>query len=333
MSSQSLPLIKVIGAGGTISEWGAPRMAFFDYDRGQYLDISQILERVPEVNDIARVEAEQMWQTGDPEVGGLIWLRLANRINRVLLEEPETCGVVVTSGTSPLEETAYFLNLTVKSDKPVVVTGSMRPPSAMGTDADNNIIDAIRLASAEEARGKGVLTVLNSEIQAAREVTKQNTYRLDTFGSPDLGILGYVDADLRVVFYRSPTRKHTYQTEFDVAHLDKLPRVYVVSSVVGDDGLLVRALIREKAPGLVSASPGNGRAGPEFMRALHEARENGLVVVVSSRVGSGRVISTSHMRGLVASDNLSPQKARILLMLGLTLTDDVNRIQRMFEIY
>ena len=333
MSSLSRPLIRVIGAGGTIAEWGAPRMAFFDYDRGQYLDISQILERVPEVNDIAHVEAEQMSQKGDTDVGGLAWLRLANRINEVFSENPETAGVVVTSGTSPLEETAYFLNLTVKSDKPVVVTGSMRPPSALGTDADNNMIDAIRLASASEARGKGVLTVLNSEIQAARDVTKQNTYRLNTFGSRDLGILGYVDADLRVMFYRTPTRKHTHETEFDVARLGQLPRVYVVSSVVGDDGLLVRALIDAKAPGLVSASPGNGRAGPEFMRVLHEARESGLVVVVSSRVGSGRVIWTSHMRGLVASDNLSPHKARILLMLALTVTNDVDRIQGMFETY
>ena len=333
MSPDSRPLIRVIGGGGTIAEWGAPRMAFFDYDRGQYLDINQILERVPEVNEIARVEAEQFSHTDAPDVGGQEWLRLAKRINEVLSEEPETAGIVVTSGTSPLEETAYFLNLTVKSDRPVVVTGSMRPPSALGTDADNNMIDAIRLAASSEARGKGVLTVLNNEIQAARDVTKQNTYRLDTFGSRDMGMLGYVDADFRVMFYRTPTRKHTHETEFDISGLDQLPRVHVVYSVVGDDGLLVRALVDANVPGMVSASPGNGRAGAEFMRALHEAREKGLVVVVSSRVGSGRVIWTSHMRGLVAADNLSPHKSRILLMLALTVTSDVSRIQEMFETY
>ena len=234
-----------------------------------------------------------------------------------------------------MEETAYWLNLTVKSAKPVVLTGAMRPPSALSTDADNNLLRAVILARSEEARAMGVTIMLNDEIHAAREVTKRNSYRLETFGTHDLGMLGYLDSDLKAVFYRAPKRRHTFESEFDVSRLTELPRVDIVYGYEGADGLLVRALIDAKVPGIVLAGMGSGGVGDELTKTLAEARRNGAIVVVTSRTGSGRVIRTArHVEDeFVAGDNLSPQKARILLQLALTTTKDVEQIQQMFELY
>jgi L-asparaginase type II len=268
--------------------------------------------------------------SGSVGMGG--WLTLSKRINKIFNEDPEVAGVVVTHGTYTMEETAYWLNLTVKSDKPVVITGTMRPPSAMGTDADNNLLDACILAASSEGRGKGVLLVLNNEIQAAREVTKQNSYRLETFGSRELGMLGYLDSDLRPMFYRMSTRKNTYQTEFDVSNLETLPQVDIAYAYEGASGVVVRALTDAGVAGIVAVASGGG---PEMTTALVEARQKGVVVVAANRTGAGRVIRTSRQRqdGIVAGDNLSLQKARILLMLALTITKDVERIQTMFDTY
>jgi L-asparaginase len=234
-----------------------------------------------------------------------------------------------------MEETAYWLNLTVRSAKPVVLTGAMRPPSALSTDADNNLLRAVILARSEEAREMGVMIMLNDEIHAAREVTKRNSYRLETFGTRDLGMLGYLDSDLKAVFYRTPKRRHTFRSEFDVSRLTELPRVDIIYGYEGADGLLVRALIDAKVPGIVLAGMGAGGVGDELAKTLVEARHNGAVVVVTTRTGSGRVIRTARHQvdGFIAGDNLSPQKARILLQLALTTTKDVEQIQHMFEVY
>src|SRR5262249_33047834 len=169
------------------------------------------------------------------------WLQLAQRINHVLREDVSLAGVVVTHGTATLEETAYFLHLTVKSDKPVVITGAMRPPTAVGTDADLNLLDATRLAVCPAAGGRGVLTVLNNETQSARDVTKMTAFRVETFTSRELGFLGYVDSDAQVVFYRAVTRPHTTATPFDVTELHELPRVDIIYAYGGADGVLVDA--------------------------------------------------------------------------------------------
>ena len=335
-SDKKLPLVWLLGTGGTIAATGAPRLTFYEYGvPGQRLDVHQNLERIPEVKDFAQVKAEHLWQAGSGSLGPTRWLELSKKINSIFQNDSNVNGVVVTHGTSSMEETAYWLNLTVKSQNPVVVTGTMRPPSAMGTDSDNNLLGSIILAGSQEAQGMGVTIMLNDEINAARDVTKQNSYRVQTFGSREVGLLGYVDSDLKPVFYRAPTRKHTYQTEFDVSNLDDLPKVYILYAYEGVDDLLARTLIDAKAPGIVLASMGPGAAGQALSEALVEARQKGANVVVTTRAGAGRIIRTSVYRknGMVAGDNLSPQKARILLQLALTRTQDPEEIQRMFDTY
>ena len=331
------PLVWVLGTGGTVSSWGSPRLVFFDYGRsGERLGVSQILERVPEIDEYARIQTEQVTQAKSGNIGPSGWLRLSKRINEILRgSEDEASGVVLFHGTSSMEETAYWLNLTVRSSKPVVLTGAMRPPSALSTDADNNLLRAVILARSEEAREMGVMIMLNDEIHAAREVTKRNSYRLETFGTRDLGMLGYLDSDLKAVFYRTPKRRHTFQSEFDVSRLTELPRVDIIYGYEGADGLLVRALIDAKVPGIVLAGMGSGGVGDELTKTLVEARHNGIAVVVTTRTGSGRVIRTARHQadGFIVGDNLSPQKARILLQLALTTTKDVEQIQHMFEVY
>ena len=202
----ALPKISIIATGGSIAGVGPDRLDYILYpELGEHITIKQSLDRIPEVADIARLEAEDLVSVGSTAIGPGDWLNMTWRINRILAE-PGTTGVVVTHGTATLEETAYFLHLTVKSDKPVVVTGAMRPPTAMGTDADVNLLDAIRVAASPAAVGQGVLTVLNNEIQCARDVVKTNTFRVETFKPNELGFLGYADSDGEVMFYRAPLR-------------------------------------------------------------------------------------------------------------------------------
>src|SRR5438874_3104955 len=237
-----LPRIHILGTGGSISAIGPHRLDYTLYPEvGKKLTVAQMLERIPEARELAELTGEDVLQVGSPSIGPKEWLQLADRIHALSVD-----GVVITHGTATLEETAYFLHLAVKSDRPVVVTGAMRPPSALGTDADLNLLDAIRLAAAPEAGGRGVLTILNNEIQSARDVTKSNAFRVDTFESRDFGMLGYVDSDARVLFHRSVTRPHTVATPFDVRGRKDLPRVDIVYAYAGADGLLVDALTADR---------------------------------------------------------------------------------------
>ena len=334
--TENLPLVWVLGTGGTIAAWGAPRLTFFEYGvPGKRLDVHDNLKRIPEVEQFARVKAEHLIQAGSGSLGDSGWLMLTKKINDLFEKDPDISGIVVTHGTSSLEETAYWLDLTVKSEKPVVVTGTMRPPSAMGTESDNNLLGSIILAGSKEAQGMGVTVMLNDEINAAREVTKQNSYRIQTFGTRELGFLGYLDSDLKPMFYRRPTRKHTHQTEFNVNDMDTLPQVDVLYSYEGASDLQARALVDAEIPGIVVGSMGPGAVGEQVNNALLDARKKGIIVVVTTRAGAGRIIRTSvyENEGIVAGDNLSPQKARILLKLALTVTTDPEEIQKMFNVY
>jgi L-asparaginase len=201
------PRVSIIATGGSISGVGPHRLDYLLYSElGRRLTIEQMLARVPEVHEIADVRGESLISVGSTSIGPQEWLQIAQRINQLFHDEPELSGIVVTHGTATLEETAYFLHLTVKSAKPVVVTGAMRPPTAVSSDADLNLLDAIRIAACPDAEGRGVLTVLNNEIHSARDVTKSNTLRLETFHSNHLGLLGYADSDGQVLFYRSVSR-------------------------------------------------------------------------------------------------------------------------------
>ena len=226
------------------------------------------------------------------------------------------------------------MNLTVRSDKPVVIVGAQRPFSTLSSDGPLNLLNAIRVAADPASRGKGTLVVLNDEINAARDVTKTNTYRLETFQTRELGILGYADPD-RIVFYRAPTRKHTTQSQFDLAQIADLPKVSILYGYTGDDGDLAKAAVAAGAKGLVIAGTGAGHTqnARKALKELYDA--TGVVVVRSARVGAGRVVRDDNWQepGFVAADNLNPQKARILLQLALTKTNKPDEIQKMFDEY
>ena len=327
------PIVRIVATGGSIAGIGPDRMDYILYpELGKHLTIEESLERIPEVAEIATVRSEDLISVGSTAIGAAEWLSLAQRINQIFAEETDVTGVAVTHGTATLEETAYFLHLTVKSAKPVVVTGAMRPPTSLGTDADVNLLDAVRIAACPDAGGKGVLTVLNNEIQCARDVTKSNTFRVETFRPNELGFLGYADSDGQVVFYRAPLRKHTTETPFDVAGRTSLPRVDIVYAYAGADGLLVEAVRNNRSDGLVLVGFGGGSYPPAVTHAATEAVKDGMPVVLATRATAGRVITTpqKEKQGFMVCDNLLPQKARILLMLGLTVTQDKAQLQSMF---
>lgn len=295
------------------------------------LTAKELVARIPEVQQFARVtvESDDFLPFDQPQQLKDLSLRIDAR-----LKDPEIAGVVFTHGTNTLEETAYFLNLTVKHDKPTVIVGAQRPFSALSSDGPLNLLNAIRVAANPVSRGKGVLVVLNDEINAARDVTKTNTYRVETFQSRELGILGYADPD-RIVFYRTPTRKHTMQSPFDLTQINEFPKVSILYSYTGDDGDLAKAAVAAGAKGLVIAGTGAGHTqnARKVLKELHDT--TGVVIVRSARVGAGRVIRDDNWQepGFVAADNLSPQKARILLQLALTKTAKPEEIQRMFDEY
>lgn len=298
------------------------------------IGIQTLLNAVPEIQKVANVQGEQISNIGSESMTNEIWLKLANRINE-LLKKPEVDAVIVTHGTDTLEETAYFLNLVTKSDKPVILIGAMRPATAISADGPVNIVNAVNLAASKDAKGRGVMIAMNDAINGARDVQKANTLRVDTFQSPELGYLGYFENG-RPVFYKSSTRKHTTQTEFDVSGLKELPRVDIIYSHVNDDGKMAEAAVANGAKGIVHAGTGNGSIHQNAEPALYDAAKKGVVIVRSARVPNGPTIESTaewDKAGFVHSGTLNPQKARILLQLGLTKTNDPKKIAEMFKQY
>src|SRR5712692_832182 len=333
----SLPRIAVIGTGGTISSLGSSSLDVLDYpDFGQKLTSEGLLDRFAETRLVAEPVPVTFRQVGSTALGPADWIEIRALIHRIAHDEPAIAGFVIPHGTATLEETAFFLNLTLVTARPVVLVGAQRPASALGTDAGMNLVNALRVAGSPEARGKGVLVVLNDEIHAARDVVKTSTYRLQTFRSVDFGALGHADGD-GVHFYRAPLGAHMPDTPFAGLDLTTLPRVDIVYSYAGADGALVDAAVAAGARGLVSAGFAPGSPTPEQRAAFIEAAQGGVVVVQCSRAASGRVAPRRHLReaGIVAGEDLSPQKARILLMLMLMLTTtrDIAAIQTAFQTY
>jgi L-asparaginase len=330
-----LPRVAVIGTGGTISSLGADSLDVINYgDTGNRLEADQLVARFPECALVADVMPIRYAAVPSPAIGPGEWLGLLGLIHRTAAAHPDLAGFVVTHGTATLEETAYFLHLALKIAQPVVLVGAQRPPSALGTDAGMNLVGAIRVAGAAASRGKGVMVCLNDEIQSARDVTKTSTYRLQTFRSPDFGALGHVDGD-GVFFYRAPTRRHAPDTEFDLQGMTGLPRVDIVLSYAGADAVMIDAAVAAGARGIISAGFAPGMASVIQRDALERVRERGIVVVQSSRAGSGRVGPRNYLRskGLLGADSLTPQKARILLMLALAHTQDPAELARIFTEY
>lgn len=326
--------ILLISMGGTISARGHSRCDLKDYVSGQ-LTAEDFLKDIPEITSIANIEVLQMDNVSSTEINEQHWIDMQKVVTKAL-EKDAFDGVVITHGTNTLEETAYFLHLTIPTTKPIVLVGAQRPFTAISSDAHINLLHAIRVAVDPSAHEKGVLVVANDEISCAREVTKTNTYRLETFQSGQFGYLGYVDPDDTVQFYRSPARLHTIQSEFAQRTYEHMPKVGIIYSYAGASGDLIRHITKEKLyDGIIMAGTGAGRYSPDEDRALEEAVNSGVMVVRGSRVGNGRVVEMEHYNRYpaVCADNLIPQKARILLMLAMSSYTDTASIQHIFNTY
>jgi L-asparaginase len=329
------PNVMILATGGTIAGTGASSTATVGYQSAT-VGVQRLIEAVPELKKVANVKGEQVFQIASENMNNDYWLKLAKRVNE-LLAQNDVDGIVITHGTDTIEETAYFLNLVVKSRKPVVIVGAMRPSTAISADGPVNLYNAVTLAGSPDAVGKGVLVVLNDQINAARDVTKTNTSNTDTFRNWELGFLGYMQ-DNAPHFYRQSTRKHTADTEFDVSKLDSLPQVDIVYGYANMNRIAIDAFVAAGDKAIVHAGVGDGSlARPAVEPALIEARKKGVIIVRSSRVGNGIVARNGEAKDdemdYVVSDSLNPQKARILVMLALTRTNDTKEIQRMFYTY
>jgi len=326
------PNVVILATGGTIAG-SAAGSTNAQYDAGQ-LGVDILIKTVPEIQDIANIKGEQVANISSNNMTNEIWLKLTKRVNE-LLKSGDADGIVITHGTDTLEETAYFLNLVVKSDKPVVLVGAMRSATSMSADGPLNLYNAVSVAADKSSAGNGVLVVLNDEIHAAREVTKTNTSSVDTFKSRNTGQIGRVYYG-KVVYTAKNLKKHTKNSVFDVSKLDTLPRVDIVYSHANDYGDIVEHLVKMGSKGIVHAGTGNGSIHNDVMVTLKVAQDSGVRVVRSSIVGSGFIDPSKKMdydgKFILGSD-LNPQKARILLMLGLTKTDDVKELQKYFREY
>src|SRR5471032_2285922 len=329
-----LPNVVILATGGTIAGTGATSTTTVGYTAAT-VAVDRLIEAVPELKKVASVKGEQVMQIASENMNNEAWLKLAKRVNELLARD-DVDGIVITHGTDTIEETAYFLNLVVKSRKPVVIVGAMRPGTALSADGPINLYNAVLLAASPEAVGKGVLVAMNDQIHAAREVTKTNTSTPDTFKTTELGMLGYIQGN-HPFFYRQSTRKNTADTVFDISHLDVLPQVDIVYGYANMQPTALNALVAAGAKGIIHAGVGDGSLAAPMVPALTAARQQGVVIVRASRVGQGIVARNGEANDdkldFVVADTLNAQKARILLMLALTRTSDSKEIQRMFYTY
>jgi L-asparaginase len=330
-----LPRVHFVATGGTISN-----------REGGRLTAEELAKSMPGVDRYARLTFEQFANVASSELTLDQWVGLSKRVNEVFAKEKDVAGVVVTSGTDTLEETAFFLHLTVRDPRPVVVVGSMRNPSTLGYEGAANLLEGVRVAADPAARNKGALIVLNDEINSARNATKTDALRLQTFRSREYGQLGVVDRD-RVVFFSQITQRTNERIEFDIASITTLPRVDVIWVYQGASGDLIKAAVDNGAKGIVLAVAGAGATSGTQGQGLAYAAEKGVFVVTSTRTGSGRIAPprefsanaqvTEQQRRRrqfsVAGEDHTPIKARVLLMLALTRTTDRAEIQRMFSEY
>jgi L-asparaginase len=332
-ASSNLPTVVVLATGGTIAG-AASSDVQAAYTSGQ-VGVEQLLAAVPQAKKLAVLRGEQISNIGSQDMNDDVWLKLARRVNELTMS-PEVAGVVITHGTDTIEETAYFLNLVVKSNKPVVLTAAMRPSTALSADGPLNFYNAVAVAANKESAGRGVLVVVNDWIHGASSLTKTSTTAVQTFLSPLSGLIGtvaYGDVD----FYRGPVGRHTTDSEFSLDGVTQLPRVDIVMAYENMDGALIDAAVAAGAKGVVVAGVGNGNLTAAAVNALAKHAKNGIVCVRASRVATGRVgrnveVDDDKM-GLVASIGLNPQKARVLLRLALLKTRTNADLQRLFGEY
>ena len=331
----ALPKIKVLATGGTIAGAQAAQ-SDAGYKSGTF-SVNDLIEAVPQLTNVAELSGEQIANIGSQTMNHEVWLKLAARCNELLAQD-DVDGIVITHGTDTMEETAYFLSLVVHSDKPIALVGSMRPATAISADGPINLYNAVALAANPEARGRGPLVVLNDTIHYAREAQKMHTTRMDTFQSPNRGIAGMMNTG-KAFFYSMNTTRHNTKSEFSVdgKTTNDLPRVDIVYSYANLGGEMIDALVAQGVKGIVLDGVGDGNTTDAALAALEQAAKKGVAVVRCSRTGSGVVDRNVEVNddklGFIAGMELSAQKARILLMLGLMQTDDIKKLQQYFVEY
>ena len=330
-SSKTSPRVIILATGGTIAGSGASSTKAA-YTAGK-VTTYDLLNAVPQIHDYGKITGEQIAQIGSQDMNVVTWLKLSKRINEIF-KNNEADAIMVTHGTDTQEETAYFLDLTVMSDKPVVLVGAMRPSTAMSQDGNRNLLDAVMVASSPNSKGRGVIVAMDEKIFDARDVTKTSTTNLETFQSRNFGPIGLI-YDGKVNYYyqslRNPSKK------FDVTKLSALPQVEIVYGYADASPVTVTCVAGSGTKGIVYAGMGNGNFGEPVGKALAEASKKGILVCRAGRAGSGRITLDNEVKdaelGFVVSDDLNPQKARVLLMLSLTETSDRAKIQQNFFEY
>jgi L-asparaginase len=333
LAADKLPTVVVLATGGTIAG-AAGSDVQAAYTSGQ-VGVDQLLAAVPQAKKLATMRGEQVANIGSQDMNDEVWLKLAKRVNE-LAGMADVDGIVITHGTDTIEETAYFLNLVVKSKKPVVLTAAMRPSTALSADGPLNFFNAVAVAANKDAAGRGVLVVVNDWIHGAASLTKTSTTAVQTFLSPLRGLVGTV-AYGEAEFYRGPVGKNTVTSEFSLEGVTALPRVDIVMAHENMDGALIDAAAAAGAKGIVIAGVGNGNMTKAGLDALAAQAKKGVVCVRSSRVTTGRVGRKVEVDddtlGLIASEDLNPQKARVLLRLALLKPRSLADIQRLFVEY
>jgi L-asparaginase len=327
------PHVVIVATGGTIAG-SAESATAAGYSSGA-VGVDILIAAVPQLKDVATVTGEQVASIGSQDMNDEVWLKLADRVNK-LLADPGVDGVAITHGTDTLEETSYFLDLVVKSDKPVVLTGSMRPSTAMSADGPLNIYNAVAIAADKTARGRGVLVAIDDDVHAAHDLIKGHTTDVATFSSGEAGLVGAVLFG-KTIWYRSPIQVHTTKSEMSVAGAKSLPRVDIIYAHANMSPDIITSAVQNGAKGLVIAGVGDGNMTAPALEAAKAAAAKGVVVVRSSRVNGGiirRNIEVSDDKlGTVASMELNPSKARVLLQLALMKTSDPKKIQGYFDRY
>jgi L-asparaginase len=333
-SAFALPKIKILATGGTIA--GAQTSSSEAGYRAGSFSVADLIKAVPQLKDLADITGEQVANIGSQTMNHEVWLKLAKRVNEVL--KGDTDGVVITHGTDTMEETAFFLSLVVKSDKPVILVGSMRPATAIGADGPANLYNAAALAANPKARGRGPLIVINDEIHYAREIQKMNSTQLDTFKSPNRGRAGVMNTG-KAYFFSQNTTRHTMESEFSVngKEAKDLPRVEVVYSYANLGNDVINFLVEKGVKGIILAGVGDGNSTDAAIAGLANAAQKGVAIVRATRTGSGLVVRNVEVDddklGFIASMELNAQKSRILLMLGLMKTNDPKKLQELFYLY
>lgn len=332
-TAQNKPIVYILATGGTIAGESATAITA-GYKAGS-VGVEQLLEAVPQLSEIAEVHGEQVVNIGSQDMNDAVWLTLAKRVNELLAKE-DTDGIVITHGTDTMEETAFFLNLVVKSNKPVVLVGSMRPSTAISADGPRNIYNAVACAASPQSYARGIMAVMDDKILGADDLAKTNTLSVGTFMNPNYGELGII-YDGKPYFSRETEKKHTTTSEFNIDGLTELPRVEIILSHSNATKLFVEAAVNAGAKGIVVAGVGNGNMTTELLEALAHAQVNGLSVVRSSRIMTGPTVQWDEIDddslGFSASWFNNPYRSRVLLMLALTKTTDYKEIQRMFQEY